>query len=193
MKTAVVARSCFTGVVVLFAAGAAGGGKAAPSTPAFQIGVVRAMDLLQKDKKHNKEMNAERTKARAELNALAKEIESGEGEFNALRPATTDYLKLAETLAEKKTHFNAHKDYLERQWMLKHQQWTQKMYGEIVRATREVAVEKRLPLVLVKDDPNAATQPEALSTLIATQKVLYSGGCPGITEDVQARLSATKP
>jgi Skp family chaperone for outer membrane proteins len=193
MKTAVVALSCLAGVVFVFAAGAAGGNKAVPSTPTIPIGVVRALDILQKDKKHNEEMNTEQTKARAELSALAKEIESQEGELNALKPTSTDYLKLAETLAEKKAHFNAHRNFLEQQWTLKQQQWTQKMFGEIVRASQEVALEKKLPLVLVKDDPNTATQPQALATLIATQKVLYSGGCPDITEEVQAKLSVAKP
>ena len=61
-----------------------------------------------------------------------------------------------------------------------------------MRVIREVAVEKGLPLVLVKDDPNLSTL-EAVSALVATQKVLYCGGCPDITQEVQARLLAARP
>ncbi len=71
--------------------------------------------------------------------------------------------------------------------------WTQKADGEIVRATREVAAEKGLSLVLVKDDPNNVTEAEGIRAAIATQKVLYCGGCPDITADVQAKLMAAKP
>ncbi len=89
-------------------------------------------------------------------------------------------------------HYTAHKDSLDRQIILKQQLWTQKAYGEIVRVIREVAVEKGLSLVLVKDDPDMPGL-EAVSALIATQKVLYCGGCADITPEVQARLMAAKP
>lgn len=62
-----------------------------------------------------------------------------------------------------------------------------------MRATREVAAERGLSLVLAKDDPNMVPEPESIRGVIATQKVLYCGGCPDITEEVQARLIAAKP
>jgi len=101
-------------------------------------------------------------------------------------------LKQLEAVTVKKAHYSAHKELLDRQILLKQQLWTQKAYNEIVRAAREVAVEKGLSLVLAKDDPSIS-QPEAISALIATQKVLYCDGCPDITPDVQAKLIAAKP
>jgi Skp family chaperone for outer membrane proteins len=197
MKTVVVALSCLTGVVVSFAAATAGGGKAAAPTPGVQIGVVRVVDILQRlseARKHSDEIKADQGKAQAELDALAKEIGSEEGELRTLKPSSTDYLKQSEAVAEKKAHYSAHEEFLRRQILLKQQLWTQKAYGEIVRATREVAAEKGLSLVLVKDDPNVnAAPPEAITTLIATYKVLCSDGCPDITLDVQAKLIAAKP
>ncbi len=126
------------------------------------------------------------------MQMLAKEIETEEAELTGLKPSSSDHLKQSETLAEKKAHYSAHKDLLDRQILLKQQVWTQKAYAEIVRVIREVAVEKGLPLVLVRDDPNLPGL-EAVSALIATQKVLYCGGCPDITPEVQARLIAAKP
>ena len=49
-----------------------------------------------------------------------------------------------------------------------------------------------LSLVLAKDEL-VTTQPEAISTMITTQKMIYSGGCPDITQDVVARLVKAKP
>ncbi len=46
--------------------------------------------------------------------------------------------------------------------------------------------------VIVKNDPDMPGL-EAVSALIATQKVLYCGGCADITPEVQARLMAAKP
>ena len=62
-----------------------------------------------------------------------------------------------------------------------------------MQATREVAAEKGLSLVLVRDDPNTVPESEGIRSVIATQKVLYCGGCPDITQEVQAKLIAAKP
>jgi Skp family chaperone for outer membrane proteins len=171
----------------------AGGGKAAAPTPGVQsIGVVNLMEILRQDRKYGDEIASDTNKARAELQTLAKEIQTEEGELDALKSSSTDYLKQMEVVAEKKAHFSAHRDFLDRQILLKKQQWSQRMLGNIVRATREVAVVKGLSLVLVKEDPNVP-QLEEMSGRIVTQKVLYCDGCPDITQEVQARLSTVKP
>jgi Skp family chaperone for outer membrane proteins len=182
--------------MVSFAAGVADRGKAGTPTPGVQsIGVVRVTEILQvllKNRKYADEIIADRSKAQAELEALAKEIGTEEDGLTTLKPSSGDYLKQLEAVTVKKAHYSAHKELLDRQILLKQQLWTQKAYNEIVRAAREVAVEKGLSLVLAKDDPSIS-QPEAISALIATQKVLYCDGCPDITPDVQAKLIAAKP
>ncbi len=197
MKTTIVALSCLAGVVVSFAAGIAGGGRTAVPTPGVQsIGVVRVVDLLvelSKAEKLGDTIKAEQGKAQAELAALAKEVETQEREVITLKPASYDFLKQSETVAEKKAHFNAHRELLDRQIRLKQEMWTQKAYRRIAQATRDVAAEKGLSLVLAKDDPNNVPETEGIRGVIATQKVLYCSGCPDITADVQARLSAAKP
>jgi Skp family chaperone for outer membrane proteins len=177
--------------VVAFAAGVAGGGKVGVPAPGIQIGVVAMVDLLHvlsNEKAYVDEVMADGRKARSELEALAKQAENEEGELAILKPTSEDYLKQAEIVAGTKARFNARKDYLERQGLLKKHQWTQKSYDRIARATRAVAAEKGLSLVLVRDDPNLATP-----ALIATQKVPYWGGCPDLTAEVQAKLLSDKP
>lgn len=197
MKTTVVALSCLTGIVVSFAAGSARGSKTIAPPPGVQsVGVVRVLDLLLKLSEAGKlgdAVKADQAKAQAELAALAKEIETEERELTTLKTTSDDYLRQAETLAEKKAHFSAHREFLDRQIRLKRELWTQKAYGQIMRATREVAAERGLSLVLVKDDPNTVPESEGIRGVIATQKVLYCGGCPDITQEVQARLTAAKP
>ena len=197
MKTTVIALSCLTGIAVSFAAGSAGGSKAVAPAPGVQaVGVVRVVALLLKLSEAGKlgeAIKADQSKAQAELAALAKEIETEERELTTLKTTSEDYLRQSEMLAEKKAHFSARREFLDRQIRLKQELWTQKAYGQVVRATREVAAEKGLSLVLVKDDPNTVPESESIRGVIATQKVLYCGGCPDITDEVQARLAAAKP
>jgi Skp family chaperone for outer membrane proteins len=192
MKTTVAALCCLTGMVVTFAAGSAGGGKAATPTPGLpSIGVVNLREILRQDKQYADEIASDRSKARAELQTLAKELQTEEGELGALKSSSADYVKQMEVVAEKRAHFSAREDVLKQRVLLKQQVWSQKMLGDIVRATREVAVEKGLSLVLVKEDPNMP-EVEEMASRIVTQKVLYSDGCPDITADVQAKLSAAR-
>jgi Skp family chaperone for outer membrane proteins len=197
MKTTVVALSGLTGIVISLAAGSAGGGKSIAPLPGVPpVGVVRVVDLLLKLSEAGSlasGVRAEQAKAQTELAALAKEIETEERELTTLKPTSEDYLKQSETLAEKKAHLTAHRDYLDRQIRLRQELWTQRAYGQILRATREVAAERGLSLVLAKDDPNSVPESQGIRSVIATQKVLYCGGCPDITPDVQARLLALKP
>jgi Skp family chaperone for outer membrane proteins len=197
MKTTVITLSCLTAIVVSLAAGSAGGSKTiAPPSPVQSVGVVQVVALLLKLSEAGKlgeAVKAEQSKAQAELAALAKEIETEERELTTLKITSEDYLKQAEALADKKAHFSAHRELLERQIRLKQELWTQKAYGQIVRATREVAAEKGLSLVLVKDDPNTVPESEGIRNVIATQKVLYCDGCLDITQEVQGRLMAAKP
>lgn len=163
-----------------------------PHPPSSPSGVVNLAEILRPDRKYADEIVSDISKARAELAALAKEIQIAESELGTLKPTSVDYLRQMETLAEKKAHFNAHRDFLDRQLLLKKQQWSQKMLSNAMRATREIATEKGLSLVLVKEDPNDP-QLEEMSTRIVTQKVLYCDGCPDITQEVQARLGTAKP
>ncbi len=197
MKATVVAVSCLTGIAVSWAAGSAGGGKAVAPAPGVQsVGVVRVVALLLKLSEAGKlgeVVKVDQSKAQAELAALAKEIETEEHELTTLKTTSEDYLKQSQTVAERKAHFSARREFLDRQLRLKQEMWTQKAYGQIVRVTREVAADRGLSLVLVKDDPNTVPESEGIRAVIAMQKVLYCGGCPDITEEVQARLLAARP
>ena len=191
MKTTVVALCCLTAILVSLAAGSAGGSKATPALGAQSIGVVNLMEILRQDKQYAEEIAGDRSKARVELQTLAKEIQTEEGDLATLRSSSADYLKQMEAVAEKKARFSAREEFLKQRVLLKQQLWSQKMHADIVRATREIAVAKGLSLVLVKEDPNTP-QPEEMSTRIVTQKVLYSDGCADITADVQAKLRTAR-
>lgn len=75
MKTTVVALSGLTAVVVSFAAGIAGGGKAAAPTSGVQsIGVINLMEILRPDRTYADEIVSDTNKARAELEEMSTRI-----------------------------------------------------------------------------------------------------------------------
>lgn len=63
------------------------------------------------------------------------------------------------------------------------------MYNEVLRITREIASQKGFRLVLAAHQMDLPAS-ESLANLIATQKVLYSDGCPDLTDEVKARVLA---
>lgn len=167
----------------------------APKTQS-KIGVVSMLQLIRERAQGDKQMGeimAERSKARAELGELAKEIDSEEAGLKTLKPGTEDYTKQLEQLMEKRLRLESRRESPDRLAMLRQQIWTQKVFNEIVRISRQLATEKGLDLVLSKDDPEDLPAGEGFMTGMGTQKVLYSGGCVDLTEEVRARLRAEKP
>jgi Skp family chaperone for outer membrane proteins len=157
------------------------------------IAVVRVLEIMQEtaqnDKKHLQELMSLRNEARTELEQRAKEMEVEEADLKTLKADSDDYMKQLDVVLEKKGRYESRKEFLERQIAVKQQIWTRAMYNEALRITREVAAQRGLRLVLAADQVDLPAS-ESLVNLIATQKVLYSDGCPDLTDEVRARLLA---
>lgn len=184
--TAILARDVFSG---------AESKAPTPATPS-RIGVVAILQIVQERARGDKQVAdimAERNKGLAELAEMAKEAEMSENDLKALKPGSDDYTKRLEQLIDKKARVEGRKEFLNRQTMLKQQLWTQQVYIRVVQASRQVAADKGLDVVLTKDEPENLPVAEGFTTAIATQKVIYSGGCVDITDEVRTRLKADKP
>jgi len=94
-------------------------------------------------------------------------------------------------LLEKQAKFEAQQQFYKQQIELKDKRWTEQLYKDILRETCEVAKQKGLDLVLERDEPELpALSAFDLMTIIRTHKLLYSGGCLDITEEVMGRIDA---
>jgi len=94
---------------------------------------------------------------------------------------------------EKEGQQQTKKKFYEQQLSVKDQRWTEKLYQDILRITREVAKEKGLDIVLENNEPQfPAPTANELMMLIRTHKVLYSGGCVDISDEVTKKLDAEK-
>jgi Skp family chaperone for outer membrane proteins len=167
---------------------------AQPSERVFNIGVVSVERVLRDCKAtanfreqlaaDNKKMTAEEEKLSLEIKALSTGLQSG-----ALKVGSSDYLAQYKEMLQKQAELDALKEFNPRQSALKQQQWTGGLYKKILQTTKELALEKDLILVLEKSEPEFPVQTD-LGMIIGTHKVIYSGGCLDITNDVIARLDA---
>jgi Skp family chaperone for outer membrane proteins len=125
------------------------------------------------------------------LNGLAAQIQSEESGLALLSPGSSDHLAQMERIYKKRANLEMEKELYNKKLALKEQRITEDLYGAILLATRAVAEEKGLDLVLEKSKPELpAPSPTQLELAMGTHKVLYSGGCPDITKDVLARIDS---
>lgn len=128
-------------------------------------------------------------KIRAELEKLSEEIEDQEAVLKALKPESSDYLAQRKELINKRTSLQAQQDFNKEQAILKEYIWSKKLYQDILRITSELAEQKGLDLVLEQDEiDEISLSVNEISRTMSTHKVLYSGGCVDISDEVVARL-----
>ncbi|MHC4187291.1 MAG: OmpH/Skp family outer membrane protein [Planctomycetota bacterium] len=158
------------------------------------VSIQKIFQLCQTNANYRQQATTEQEQAVAQLDQLTKEIEAQRAGLNTLKPGSTDYLQLMQDILKKQGELEAKREFTKQSFALKDQQWTMKIYTDILRIVNEVAQQKGLDLVLEKNEPELldSTPANELMLTIRTHKVLYSGGCVDITDEVIARLDAGK-
>lgn len=167
---------------------------AQPSEQALKIGIVSVEKVLRDCKatiQYREQMAIENARIAAEEDKLTKEIQALKAglQIGTFKVGSSEYLSQYWELAQKEAELAARKEFNPQQQGLKQQIWTQELYQKVLLATKELAEEKGLLLVLEKSEPEFPIQRD-LGMIIGTYKVLYSGGCLNITDEVTARLDA---
>jgi Skp family chaperone for outer membrane proteins len=204
MKTRAVVLGVLASAVVLSlgygysaycAEAAAKTGSAEPGAGAVnsKIGIVSIRNVFRDCRVNasyrDKEL-AEQAKKNAELDVLEKEIAAQEAGLKALRPGTSDYMKQYEDLLNKQARFEAAKQFVSQQRVLKDRRWTEDLYKEALRITKELAKQKGLTVVLEADEPNfPMPSADELMMALQTHKVLYSDGCVDLTAEVVTEMN----
>lgn len=162
-----------------------------------KVGIVSVLKIFQECEKnadYRQQATAEQERILSELEKLSKEIEADKAGLNTLKPGTDEHLELMKQILKKQGELEARREFAKQQLALKDQRWTVQIYKQIVSITQKIAEEKALDLVLEKGDIDTidnSTTNELMLT-IRTHKVLYSGGCLDITDEVMARLDAVR-
>ena len=196
MKIRTMVLSCLISVVVLSIGYEYSRAGPKADEPSLKIGVVSIEKIFQdceRSTMYRKETIAERNRVEAELDKLAKEIEADQAGLRTLKAGSSDHLASLKEIMEKQAKLQAQQEFYKRQMALKEQRMIEEIYKDILRETRGVAEQKGLDLVFEKSEPVfPASSPTQLELTIATHKLLYSGGCLDITDEVMARLDKEK-
>lgn len=194
MKVRTMLLGSLVGVVVLFMVhdyGAAQANSGGAALPIATLSVSQALRDCRATAKYreqttaeNNRMDAEEDKLSNEIQALAAGLRTG-----ALKPDSSDYMQQYQELLQKQAELKIKQELNPQQKALKHQLWTEKLYKEILRLTKELAAQKGLALVVAVDEPEfPITRYEDLAMALRTHKVLYKGGCLDLTAEVIAEL-----
>jgi Skp family chaperone for outer membrane proteins len=196
MKTRAMVLWCLAGVVVLAMGYEYSRAQPQVNEPALKMGIVnvgRALRNCNATVKYRERITAENSKMDAEEERLSKEIQALGASLKALKTDSIDYLERYEELLQKQGELKALQEFNPRRKVLRDLQWTQNLYKEILRITKEIAAEKGLSVVLGANEPEFPIQRyDELMMTLSTHKVLYSGGCVDITNEVVARLDETE-
>ena len=192
MKANTVALGCLIGVIVLAMGYEYGQAQPEATALSLKIGVVsvkRVFQSCQRSARYNAEVLAEQSRINAELQSLSKEVEASKAGLNAFKRGSSDYLAQLKEVFDKQGKYDAEKEYRMQQKAIKYQRWVEDLYVDILRGTGEVAKQKSLDLVFEKDEVEfPAVSIDSTMLAIRTHKVLYSGGCLDITDEVIAWL-----
>ncbi len=167
--------------------------QAAPEVTAAQgkIGVVSIRTVFNTSKRHGlyrSQVLQAQSRARAQVEDLAKEIEAEEAGLKALKEGTADYMKELKMILNKRAELEGQREYLKQQRSLEDKNWMEALYQETLRIVQAVAKEKGLSLVFERTEPEFPISSEELMMTFSTHKVLYAEGCVDLTQEVTARL-----
>ncbi len=192
MKFKTMVLGCLAGAVILATGYEYLQAQPNVAGPGSKIGVVsvrRALRNCQATIKFKEKVVAENQKMAAEENRLSQEGKALADSLKAYKPDSSDYMERLQEMVQKQSELKALQEINPRRRVLKEMQWTQNLYQEILRITRELAAQKSLNMVLGADKPEFPFQRyEELVMTLSTHKVLYSDGCVDLTNEVIARL-----
>lgn len=192
IRTAIV-LTCLAGAIIL-SVGYKGSAQPKTEQLSTKIAVVNVREVFRKcsrNVKYRQEAMAEYNTTMLELEKLSKQIQADEAGLKILKPGSPDHLKQYQDVLKNKAVLDARQQYLKQERSLKDQRWTEQVYQEVLQIVKELAEKKGLDMVFDKQEPEfpSASGDELMLTL-STHKLLYSGGCPEITDEVTARLDA---
>ncbi len=168
---------------------------AAPAAAAPKIGVVSIRGVFDGSKKHTlyqAQTTKRMTQVRNEIEQLSRQLDREEGDLKTtLKPGTDDYVKQYQVVLELRSKLQNQQELLKQQRMAEDKKWFEALYQETLKSIEALAKEKGLDVVLERTEPKFPIASEEVTSLLISNKVLYSGGCVDLTNDVIARVDAS--
>lgn len=183
-------------VAALMAAYQQGTLHAEASIAPAKVAVVNVSKVITGSKKFKSwqdEKQKEVQQIEAEFKAMQEELAALSENLKIRTPGTEDYNKLVKEFIEKKAILQAKDASSKEVWDNQKEQWTEKLYQEVLSVIDEVATKKGLDVVLANEDLNLSDpmRPDIMQTIV-TKKLLYHNSKYDITEEVLKALDAKK-
>ena len=192
MKTKTIILNYLTGMIILAMGYEYSQAQQRAVNQSAKVGIVSIAKIFNNCKKsvaHKREINAEQSKKSEELEKLSEQLKAEEAMLIALKQDSSDYLAQREKCINIRVRLEAQQTINKEQTILKQYRWRKRFYQDILRITSELAQQKGLDVVLEKDEIDIPSlSVNELNQTMITHKVLYSGGCIDITDEVMARL-----
>ena len=192
MKIKTTFLSCLAGMIILAMVYEYCQAQQKTNTQSAKIGIVSIAEIFNNSKRsiaHKREISAEQNKKSEELGKLSKELKAAEAMLSALKQDSTDYLSQREKCINLRVSLEAKQAINKEQTILKQYRWRKSFYQDILQITSELARQKGLDVVLEKDEIDVPVlSVNELNQTMLTHKVLYSGGCTDITDEVITQL-----
>ena len=193
MKTRIIILVCLISAVILSISYGNSQAKAEAGAGA-KIGIVSIQRIFNNCKKsvnYREKAIAEQNKVFAELQKLTAEIEAGQMGLKTLKEGSSDHFSLMKEVLAKQADLQVKQEIYKQEVMLKQQAMIEELYKGILRETGKVAKAKGLDLVFERSEPQLSELSiREIEDTIRSHKLLYSGGCLDITDEVIARLDA---
>ena len=194
MRIKAIALACLVGALVLSVGYEHSRAELKAGGAYPKIGTVSVRKIFQNCKRsaiYREQAKAEHDKAMMELQRLSKELEADRAGLKTLKAGSSDHLAQMKEILEKQASLEVKQEFLKQEMLSREQRMIEELYGDVLRVTREVAEQKALELVFERSEPElSAFSSQELKETIGTHKLLYSGGCLDITDEVMARLDA---
>lgn len=194
MNGKTVTASILVCVAALLAAMQYGHAASQPANPVSKIGVVSVRDVFAGSKKHAlyQDQTAKRVaQTRTQIEELTKQLDTEEGDLKTLKQGTAEYVKQFQVVLDTRSKLQNRQEMFKQQRMAEDKKWFEDLYQETLKATEAAAKERGLDLVLERTEPKFPIASEEVWSTVSTNKVLYGGGCPDLTNDVIARIDAS--
>ena len=194
MKTKAVIISCLMAAAIVALNYQHSWAESQQQPSSFKIGVVNIERVFQECKRNARyveQSRAEQQKIISELEKISKEIDAEKAGLKTLKPGSPDYVELMKQMFQKQASLQAQQEFHKQHMTLKDQKWTEQLYEDILDTVEQAAKQKKLDLVLTKDQISLPAQSATeLMMTIRTHKILYSAGCINITGEIIAKLDA---
>jgi Skp family chaperone for outer membrane proteins len=196
MKIKTTFLSCLAGMIILAMVYEYCQAQQKTNTQSAKIGIVSIAEIFNNSKRsiaHKREISSEQSKKNEELGKLSKELKAAEAMLSALKQDSTDYMSQREKCINMRVSLEAQQAINKEQTILKQYRWRKSFYQDILQITSELARQKDLDVVLEKDQIDVpALSVNELNQTMLTHKVLYSGGCTDITDELITQLDKKK-